>query len=476
MSEMVQLTIDNKQYEAREGSLLIDTLLDNKIHIQHFCYHPSLGTDGNCRMCMVEIEGQKRPQISCDTPVKKDMIVYTQGEKISAVQRDILELELVNHPLDCPTCDQAGECKLQEFYMSNGLHVSRVGVPKNNALKKVDLGANVILDQERCVLCTLCVRFTQQYPKTGELGVINRADHAVIDTFPGLKLHNPYAMNIIDLCPVGALTSKDFRFKQRVFFLESFDAICNGCSRGCNIAVDHRKEKYKDDMIYRFRPRKNLDVNGYFICDEGRLSYTKENEQRFLTPQLNQKETHLHKVQTAMIQSLQQATSVLFLISPHLSLEEMNTIKKFAHNINASTSGYAPQYFDPTFEDDILKRSDRSPNRASYKECNINEEKNHFKEKFNQASLIVIIENNYFENHQDLLKDKNIITLFSQQSSTIQQANIAIPIASFLEKSGTYINYTGKRQTVTSKMNKNNPSIDINTLFDSINNQYSKVQ
>jgi len=271
MSKLVNIKIDDKEYKALENTLLIDKLLEEKINIQHFCYHPSLGTDGNCRMCMVEISGQKRPQISCDTLIKENMVVYTKGDNIDAVQRDILELQLVNHPLDCPTCDQAGECKLQDFYMDSGFYVNRVSVPKNNALKKVDLGANVMLDQERCVLCTRCVRFTKDYTKTGELGVVSRSDHSVIDTFPGLKLHNPYAMNVVDLCPVGALTSQDFRFKQRSWFLESFHAICNGCSKGCNIQVDHRKEKYKDDTIYRFRPLENKQVNGYLICDKRRL-------------------------------------------------------------------------------------------------------------------------------------------------------------------------------------------------------------
>ncbi|MGB9802155.1 MAG: 2Fe-2S iron-sulfur cluster-binding protein, partial [Arcobacter sp.] len=245
MSEMVKLIINDQEMEAEQGSLLIDKLLDEDIHIPHFCYHKALGKDGNCRMCMVEIAGQKRPQIACDTPVKEGMVVSTTSDNIMAVRRDILELELINHPIDCPTCDQAGECKLQDFYMESGFYESRINVEeKNNARKREDLGSNVMLDQERCVLCTRCVRFCSDITGTNELGVINRADHSVIGTFPGRPLSNPYAMNVVDLCPVGALTSKDFRFKQRVWFMETFNAICNGCSKGCNIFVDHRKEKY----------------------------------------------------------------------------------------------------------------------------------------------------------------------------------------------------------------------------------------
>ena len=472
MSELVKLTINDKEYEAPKGSLLIDKLLNEKITIPHFCYHPSLGTDGNCRMCMVEIAGQKRPQIACDTPIKEDMVIYTKGEKIDAVQRDILEMQLVNHPLDCPTCDQAGECKLQDFYMDSGFYINRVNVQKNNALKKVDLGSNVMLDQERCVLCTRCVRFTQEYAGTGELGVISRADHSVISTFPGLKLNNPYAMNIVDLCPVGALTSKDFRFKQRSWFLESFEAICNGCSRGCNIQVDHRKEKYKDDLIYRFRPLENASVNGYFMCDEGRLSYKNENDNRFLEPLINNNEKSLDETKEAFIDLLKDEKDILFLVSPNLSLEEMQIVKQTASKVNASISGYSPQFIDESFKDKILKTNDKSANRAGYKKVSISEDENDFQNSLNKASLIVIFENDYFNNQLNLLDDKKVVSCFSFDTQIIEKSDIAIPVASFLEKSGSYINCTGITQEVTSKMNKNNPSVDIKALLESINSKF----
>ncbi len=472
MVEQVKLTINDKEYKAPKDSLLIDKLLQEKITIPHFCYHPSLGTDGNCRMCMVEIAGQKRPQIACNTPIIADMVIYTKGDKIDAVQRDILEMQLVNHPLDCPTCDQAGECKLQDFYMDSGFYINRVNVQKNNALKKVDLGSNVMLDQERCVLCTRCVRFTQEYSGTGELGVVSRADHSVISTFPGMKLNNPYAMNIVDLCPVGALTSKDFRFKQRVWFLESFHAICNGCSRGCNIQVDHRKEKYKDDMIYRFRPLENQKVNGYFMCDEGRLSYKNENENRLLKILVDKNEKTLPEAKEKFINLLKEEQYIIFLVSPNLNLEEMEIIKETAKNVNATVNGYSPQYIDESFQDKILKTSDKSANRSGYKKVSISEDEKEFQNSLNKASLVVIFENNYFENHLNLLDNKKIILCSSSNSNVAEKSNITIPVASFLEKSGTYINCNGISQEVESKMKKNNPSIDIKTLLESINAKF----
>ena len=388
MSEMVNITVNGIQMQACKGSLLIDKLLDENIHIPHFCYHQALGKDGNCRMCMVEIEGQKRPQIACDTPIKDGMMVRTKGENIEKVRRDILELELINHPIDCPTCDQAGECKLQDYYMESGFYESRINIEsKNHARKRVDIGSNVMLDQERCVLCTRCVRFCANITKTHELGVIARADHSVIGIFPGHPLNNPYAMNVIDLCPVGALTNKDFRFKQRVWFLESFEAICNGCSKGCSIYVDHRKEKYKDDQIFRFRPRINKNVNGHFICDYGRLSYANESENRFETPLLNKIETTIETIIPSLFKELSTNKDILFVLGSNLSYEEMLNIKNLALKLNAKISGYSPNTFDESFKDDYLRTNDKTANRTSFKEIEIDETKEYFDVSLNNSSF-----------------------------------------------------------------------------------------
>ena len=475
MSEMVKLMINDKEMEAEQGSLLIDKLLDENIHIPHFCYHKALGKDGNCRMCMVEIQGQKRPQIACDTPVKEGMVVSTVSEKITAVRRDILELQLINHPIDCPTCDQAGECKLQDFYMESGFYESRVNVEeKNHARKREDLGANVMLDQERCVLCTRCVRFCKDIVGTAELGVASRADHSVITTFPGKPLSNPYAMNVVDLCPVGALTSKDFRFKQRVWFLETFNAICNGCSKGCNIFVDHRKEKYKNDEIFRFRPRPNDAVNGYFMCDHGRLSYKNEAENRFETALINGKLSDENNAIAQLYKELLGNQNTLFLVSPNLCLEEMQNVKAFAAAVNANVSGYSPQYIDESFGDDYLKRNDRSANRAGFKELDISEDEAEFKENLKKASLVVVLDNDFFNENLQMLDKKKVISCFSHLNKTVEVSGIAIPTASFYEKSGTYINCDGIKQKVISDMKKDNQAKSISQIVETIKSMIEK--
>ena len=472
---MVKLTINDQEMEAEQGSLLIDKLLDEEIHIPHFCYHKALGKDGNCRMCMVDIEGQKRPQIACDTPVKEGMIVRTKSEKIMNVRKDILELQLINHPIDCPTCDQAGECKLQDFYMESGFYESRVNLDaKNHARKRTDLGANVMLDQERCVLCTRCVRFCKDIIGTGELGVMSRADHSVIDIFPGQPLHNPYAMNVVDLCPVGALTSKEFRFKQRVWFLESFNAICNGCSKGCNIVVDHRKEKYKDDQIFRFRPRHNEAVNGYFMCDYGRMQYKLEGEDRFTTALVDQKEENDANAIAALYKELIKNNNALILVSPNLCLEELHNLKAFAQLTQSNISGYSPQYFDESFGDDYLRRSDKSANRASFKEASISEDENEFNTYLEAASLVVVFDNNYFDNCLEKLEGKKVISCFANKTKTIEKSDIAVPLASFYEKSGTYINCDGIKQKMISGMNMENPKENVTTLLETIKTMLEK--
>jgi NADH-quinone oxidoreductase subunit G len=472
---MVNITVNGAQLEAQKGSLLIDTLLDENIHIPHFCYHQSLGKDGNCRMCMVAIEGQKRPQIACDTPVKEGMEVRTKGENIEKVRRDILELQLVNHPIDCPTCDQAGECKLQDYYMESGFYESRVNVSeKTNHRKRIDLGSDVMLDRERCVLCTRCIRFCSDVTKTNELGVVHRSNHSYIGTFPGRPLDNPYAMNVVDLCPVGALTSKDFRFKQRVWFMETFDAICGGCSKGCNISVDHRKAKYEEDQIFRFRPRVNKAINGWFMCDEGRLSYHNENNNRFEKSLLGTEEVTLSTAIANIFRFISTEKETLFLVSPNLSTEELKNVKSLASTLNASISGYSPDTFDENFGDDYLRNSDRATNRKALKEIGISDDKDSFTKALEKSKVVVVVDNSYFETNLELLQDKKVISLFSHLCKTIEKSDISLAIASFYEKSGTYTNCDDISQKVVSKMKKDNQAPTVTSVLEQLKDMIGK--
>ena len=442
---MIDIIVDGKSYAVQEGSLLIDLLIKEKIKVPYFCYHESLGADGNCRMCMVEIEGQKRPQIACDTPVKVGMEVRSKTDSIDKVRRDILELELINHPVDCPVCDQAGECSLQDFYMDYGLHDAKISVKeKVKHSKHVDLGSNVMLDQERCVLCARCTRFTEKITHTHELGIVGRGDDAKVSTIPGRGLSNPYAMNVVDLCPVGALTSKDFRFAQRVWFLKTEDSICHGCAKGCNIYIDHNKLKYKDDVIHRFRPRRNDEINGFFICDYGRLTYKELQENR----QENIVYKNLELTEDLAISEFKEKLtkykdSITIVIDANLYTEEIEAILEFAKVINAQVISPLEIYIDKNFKDDMLKSENRAANYKTIQRLGIEDStsvKSELILNFNHPQEF------YAAEQVDFMTHKN------------QHLNLTFPIAVYSENSGTLTNEDGITQIAQKAVFKNTPT------------------
>ncbi len=452
MSQLVKLIIDGQDYEAEQDSLLIQLLIDKEIKVPYFCYHESLGADGNCRMCMVGIEGQKRPQIACDTLIKEGMIVNTKTDTIKQVHTDILELELINHPVDCPTCDQAGECSLQDFYMEYGLHSSKITIEekvKHN--KAIDLGSNVMLDQERCVLCARCTRFTDKITGTHELGIVGRGDEAKVTTMPNRPLSNPYAMNVVDLCPVGALTSKDFRFSQRVWLLESADGVCHGCAKNCSIIIDHNKLKYKDDTIYRFRPRRNDAINGFFICDTGRLSYRELQENRQETPLLDGVKISEDKaIEKAKELILLYKRNTSIIIDANLYTQEIEAIVAFAQEIGADV--YAPLdiYRDEAFGDDMLRSSMRAANAQTIINMDINTQKP------KKVGLIL----NF--NHPEKFESAATINFLTH---TRAETALTLPIATFTESSGSLTNEDGITQFSKKVIHKNIP---VPTLIESL--------
>jgi NADH-quinone oxidoreductase subunit G len=257
--------------------------------VPHYCYHPKLPVVGNCRMCLVEygtpalgpdrkpvlnpdgtpkIAKSPRPAIACATPISPGMEIYTNTPGVKQMREGVLEFLLINHPLDCPICDQAGECKLQEYSVDYGQSASRFVEPKVHKPKAVDLGPRIVLDDERCILCTRCIRFTKDIAGDDALGIVNRGSYSTLTAYPGKVFDNNYTLNTVDICPVGALTSKDFRFQMRVWFLKETKSVCTSCATGCNVIVGSREEK-----VYRYEPRQNDAVNSCWMCDAGRLNY-----------------------------------------------------------------------------------------------------------------------------------------------------------------------------------------------------------
>jgi NADH-quinone oxidoreductase subunit G len=280
---MPKVRIDGDEIEVPAGTTILQAALTRGREIPHYCYHAGLSIAGNCRMCLVEVEKAPKLVIGCYTPVAEGMVVHTASKKVKDARSAMMEFFLINHPLDCPICDQAGECRLQEYAVEHGTGTSRYTEPKLALSKAVDIGRHVMLDQERCIQCSRCVRFCDEVTHTGELGFFERGERSQIGIFPGKRLDNAYSGNVVDICPVGALTLKEFRFKTRVWYLKNTPTICAGCARGCNVVVSCGQQQTMmtttgqiDDRVKRIVPRVNEEVNGHWICDEGRMSYAPE--------------------------------------------------------------------------------------------------------------------------------------------------------------------------------------------------------
>jgi len=467
MADKIKLFVNGVEVEVESGKNLIDAIGAVGIEIPHLCYHPALGADGNCRMCLVGIEDGRPPLVpACKTPAQEGMKVLLDAEHIKKIQHDVLEFELINHPTDCPVCDQAGECKLQDYYMSYDQVESRMTVPQVTKGKKMDFGGGVIHDQERCVLCGRCVRFCREITNTGELGIINRTDAARVNFFPGRPLSNRYGLNVVDLCPVGAMTSSDFRFKQRVWFMKKAPGICHGCSKGCNITIDHNREKYKDDIIYRFRPLYNEQVNGYFMCDEGRLSYKAENEGRLVEASIAKQVRPIDEVLAACEKEIGRAEKITVALSPNCSLEQMVTVKALAEKLGASLSGYSEGCLKKGDGDDYLIQDDKSANRAGLNILGIDCSKNGFETAVAEASLLINFNNDLSLSYQEkelkkLFKDTKIIAFATHDNECTKMADIAVPVASYSEYTGSIINCDNILQHFRKAIKKNDDLTDI---------------
>jgi NADH-quinone oxidoreductase subunit G len=362
----VTCTVDGREVVVKPGTNVIEAALTVGIEIPFYCYHKRLSISANCRMCLVEMSnvpgGKLMP--ACQMPVAEGIAVKTASDRVKEQQRATLEFLLLNHPVDCAICDQAGECKLQDYYMAFDQKPSRLDVPKVEKDKRVRLGPLVTLDQERCILCTRCVRFMREVAEEPQLGVSQRGNHSYITIFPGQPLDSKYAGNTVDICPVGALTSTDFRFRGRVWFMSSARSICTGCARGCNTHLDYLK-----DTTYRYRPRENEAVNQEWMCDDGRLSYKYLNADRVLAPRQGRGAAGRELPEPAALAAAASALKaraaegvLAALFSPLASLEDLLAAALVASEGLGLAEVYAGGRPDG-WSDDFLKRADENPNR-----------------------------------------------------------------------------------------------------------------
>jgi NADH-quinone oxidoreductase subunit G len=364
---MPKCTIDGKEIEVAPGTTVIQAAEQLGIRIPRFCWHPDLAVDGNCRMCQVEIEGVPKLQIACNTAVRDGMVVHTESERAAEAHRATLEFLLINHPIDCPVCDQAGECYLQDQYMGHGLYDAKVQVEdKVHKRKVVDLGP-IMLDAERCVLCSRCLRFEREVTGTNLLAFVNRGDHTEITTFENGPITHQYAGNLADVCPVGALLSHEFRFKMRVWFLKAHESVCPGCSTGCNIFVDER-----DGVVQRLRPRRNVDVNRSWMCDPGRALYRGIGVPERVTGarvrsggDAGWSGTGVGGALDLVAEKVKRAgAATAFLASPQVTNEDLFAFRTLADTVGGRLDFRVgdPQEKVRRRIDNVLQRADRNPN------------------------------------------------------------------------------------------------------------------
>lgn len=463
---MPKIEIDGQEITVEDGLNLIQAAERLGIEIPHYCYHPGLSISGNCRMCLVEIEKMPKLQIACNTKVAEGMVVKTTSPKAKSAQSAVLEFILVNHPIDCPICDQAGECKLQDYYMDYGAYHSQMEIEaKVEKRKVVDLGPQVVLDQERCILCARCTRFLDEVTKTSELGIFARGDRAYIDLFPEKKLDNPYSANVVDVCPVGALTSKDFRFKARVWYLEKTESVCTRCANGCNIDIYHRR-----GQMYRYRPRSNADVNQYWMCDEGRLWYKEQQkESRIMRPLLSREagfaetswdRTLVHVADAfAKAKEAGGANAVAGIIGAKATNEEAYLLAKLLTE-NVGTSCVAGFSWSPedAFHDDFLIKADKNPNTRGLQALGLLNggpkaaEVLAAAEKGEIKALILFgtdLTTAFTSEQLDrALENVQVIVCDTDYSGTTEYADVVLPIGTAAETDGSFTNFAGRVQRI----------------------------
>src|SRR4051812_7129858 len=350
--DTVTLTIDGRQLTVEKGKTVLQAAIEHGIKVPYYCYHPGLGIDGSCRVCLVKIEKMPKLQTSCSTPAAEGMVVMTGTPDVVEARASVFEFLLINHPLDCPVCDKGGECPLQDFSYSFGPNVSRMEFPRrvfdgDGVKADVDFGPTLMLNRNRCILCTRCVRFMRDVDSDAQINIIDRGYGSEIATFQEEGVHSLISGNLMDVCPVGAITTRDYRFKSRPWDNPlASDTICTLCAKGCNVTawIKAKPEWAKGSQLVRFTPRFNPDVNGYWMCDIGRFDYHWiEGDDRLRRPLVKdaagiQQPASWHDARTKLVDKLTAAgranpEGVRFLVSAHASHEELFLFRRLAEEL-----------------------------------------------------------------------------------------------------------------------------------------------
>ncbi len=445
---MITVKINDKEYQVEEGKTILEAAKELGIDIPHYCYHPALSIAGNCRMCLVEVKGMPKPMTACSTRVADGMEIYTDSEIVKEARKGVLEFILLDHPVDCPICDKSGECKLQDYYFEYSAQKSRYEFPKERH-KVSKISEKIYLNPNRCVLCTRCVRFLSEVTETFELTTVERGSHTYISCVDPEGLDkNPFASNISDICPVGALGLNEFRFKKRVWFTKPVNGICQGCEAGCTIQIDVSNRKQlldnDDDQIVRIISRANEKLGRYFICDEGRYSYKLYNdkENRVKAPVLKGDEISFEKA----VEVLKEKSDVrkgVVILSPLHSVEENYAAYLFAKSRGFDV--YRPSSFrEEPPQPALFIEEKKSPNDRMLKLMKLPKVSEIEEIDYSFALFL----NNVGRIHSkseirilSVLKKAEFSVVFEPMHSQFgQAADMVIPAPIFIEENGCYIN------------------------------------
>jgi NADH-quinone oxidoreductase subunit G len=444
---VVNLTIDDVAVSVPPGTLVIEAAKQAGVLVPHYCYHPGLPVAGVCRMCLVHIEKQPKLAIACATQVAEGMVVHTQAKEAKAARQSVLEFLLINHPLDCPICDQAGECELQDFVFQEGRAGTRYAEYPKRFNPVEDFGPDVLYVPNRCILCTRCVRFMDDVAQERVLNVSERGDRAYIGVHPDARLDHPWSGNVVDLCPVGSLLSKDFLHKARAWELDKTPSVCTGCSQGCNVTLDLR-----NGTVVRVRPRPNLEVNRYFICDHGRGHYRWMNRGDRIEAPLVRDGSELRAVDwdeaLARVRTVLQGTAgggrAVTIASPRASSEALYLARHlFTHfewtgGFQVVMGEEAPLAGVP----DLALRAERAPNSRGAELLGYSRDMASVLRAAESAAVVLVLDDT------EVAVQTAGVLLYAGTvlPESARGAEVILPLANVAEEDGTYVNRDGRVQ------------------------------
>ena len=445
--KMINLTIEGRPVTVPDGLSILEAAKTVGVLVPHYCYHPGLPVAGVCRMCLVEVEKAPKLAPACATAVMEGQVVHVHSPKALEARKGVLEFLLINHPLDCPICDQSGECELQDYTFAEGRADSRLREPKRFTPAE-DFGGDVLYVTNRCILCTRCVRFMSDVAQDPVLNVSERGDRAFIGKAEGHDLTNPWAGNVVDLCPVGALLSKDFVNKARAWELDRTPSICTGCSQGCNVVLETR-----DDVLVRLKPRGNTEVNHYYACDVGRATYREFNRRdRLDQPQVRVGHTLQNADWESALSAAAQALTgkrVLVVASPTLSNEALFLLERVIHRIGGAGVFRVTRGAEAPLPGvrDLSLRAERAPNATAARMLGFKEFSS-LGETLNDGDALLVVDEALTATDASELSRASVIVFVGTTLPDVLQERVAVvlPIANIAEEEGTFTNLRGRVQ------------------------------